>query len=356
MKAVTLNFSRGAFGTRKNYMLYLTNILKTYNGQKCLVVLPGNSGLTLALNWGDLGTPAHFKEAYKAYLELPASWHEDLLSLHIQAARQLSLYIVCGTDILTINTNKFIATHLISPQGRILGCQKQLYLSREERSLEISRGDSLQVFPTPLGNIGLVIGTDAFYPEVGRILALKGAEIVCHCGALPEETQTESPGEKKNIFNIQDEDTGNKEDLEKELAPKKDRIIYWRQMSGMWSQVQQNQFFCLESQLASSILGRNFQGSSYIMAPCEMTSDKSGFLARGGPNLSGLPRKDLTQGKQKNKKQNGDDLDTNKTTEGILYSEPQEALLDFKARKKVIKNYPLLKLLNPAAYGPLHLH
>lgn len=304
MKAVTLNFSRESFKTQKEYKLYLTNILKRYEDRgECLVVLPGNSGLMLALSWGELGTPVNFREAYKTYLELPVSWHKDLLSLHVQAARQLSLFLVCGTDILTMNGKNYLVSYLISPQGRILGCQKQLYLSQKERSLGISRGDDAEVFSTPLGKIGLVVGTDAFYPEVGRILALKEADIVCHCGALPIKQETDIPN-------------------------------YWRQMTGMWPQVQQNQFFCVESQLVSTIAGQHFKGSSFILAPCEMTGDKSGFLAWGGPGPPDEPPRE-------------------KLSREELTPEIVEANLDFKAREKVIKNYPLLKLLNPAAYRPL---
>ena len=327
MKAVSLNFSRGSFGTPKEYRIYLINLLKPYkNEENCLVVLPGYSGLLLALNSGTLGTTANFRETYQAYLELPASWHEDLLSLHIQTARQLSLFMVCGTDTLTMNAKKYIVSYLVSPQGKILGCQKQLFLSREERSLGISRGEDAEVFSTSLGKIGLMLGSDAYYPEVGRILALNGAEMVCHCGALPGE-QTEIPN-------------------------------YWRQMTGMWPQVQQNQFFCVESQLLTTIAGRNFQGSSCILAPCEMTGDKSGFLAWGGSSPGWLSREELSHEKLSPAVQTPEELESDgpgliKPARMIPTSEPLEAHLNFEAREKVIKNYPLLKLLNPAAYGPL---
>lgn len=282
MKVITLSLTDSSFTNREQYLDYIYKKLKPTENPAGLLVFPGSLGLLLAYRFGELGTPDLFVDAYRSYQRFSSHGHEEFLSLHQELAAGLSLFMVCGTALKHEKEACYIVSHLISPEGELLGSQKQLYLSREERSLGITRGEDLEVFSTPLGKIGLVVGTDAFYPEVGRILALKGAEIVCHSGALsPEEG-------------------------------------FWRQMSGMWPQVQQNQFFCVESQLVSNIAHRVFQGSSFILAPCEMTDDKSGFLARGG-----------------------------------LTPEPVKADLDFEARDKVIQGYPLLKLLNPAAYGQL---
>ena len=46
-------------------------------------------------------------------------------------------------------------------------------------------GDELNVFPTPVGNIGLTICFDSAFAEVGRVLALRGAEIIVNIAAVP---------------------------------------------------------------------------------------------------------------------------------------------------------------------------
>ncbi|HHZ00570.1 MAG TPA: carbon-nitrogen hydrolase family protein, partial [Tissierellia bacterium] len=147
----------------------------------------------------------------------------------------------------------------------------------------LARGTSTDVFDTPFGKLGIIVGTDAWYPETGRILALSGAGLICHPGALPEPKHT------------------------------------WLQFAGMWSQVQQNQFFCVESQLCTEIAGWRAGGETLIHAPCEMTAAGSGILARGGED-----------------------------------GRPVTAELDDNRRREVISRYPLLKLLQPEAYSPIY--
>ncbi len=163
-----------------------------------------------------------------------------------------------------------------------MGWQRQLFLSRAEREMGLVRGTDVKVFETGMGRVGIIVGTDAWYPEVGRVLALKGVDVVCHCGALA---------------------TG---------------VNKWRQLAGIWQQVQQNQFFCVESQLAACITDKEFAAESLVHAPCEMTDGYEGILARGG--LDGLP---------------------------------VTAELDQEKRRQVVDSYPLLKLLNFGAYGEL---
>ena len=83
----------------------------------------------------------------------------------------------------------------------------------------------------------------------------------------------------------------------------------------MWQQVQQNQFFCLESQLTAAFAGIEFAAESMVHAPCEMTQGYTGILARGGSD-----------------------------------GDPVEAELDFGQLREVVGGYPLLKLLNATAY------
>ena len=104
----------------------------------------------------------------------------------------------------------------------------------------LARSTSAEVFATPFGTLGIIVGTDAWYPETGRILALSGAGLICH-------------------------------------RSRAGRNHTWLQFAGMWSQVQQNQFFCVESQLCTEIAGYRAGGNTLIHAPCEMTAGSSGF-------------------------------------------------------------------------------
>ncbi|MBC7337964.1 MAG: hypothetical protein H5U01_17055, partial [Clostridia bacterium] len=93
----------------------------------------------------------------------------------------------------------------------------------------------------------------------------------------------------------------------------------WRQLAGIWQEVQQNQTFgvesCLHGRLALPEGDVEFEGRTAIFAPCEMTPGQTGIL-KEGPDEAGL----------------------------VL------ARLDFAAREEVIRQYPVLGLLNPGLY------
>ncbi len=284
MKAAALSLAGCRFSSPGEYLACLKKNLQAEKGKVQLVVLPAWLALLAAYRWGELGNPGTLAESLSAFLLLPGSWHEDFRQLHASLAADFSVYLVAGTDFLPGERGISHVACLFSPRGELAGYQEQLYLSRQERQWGLIRGDDARVFPTELGKVAMMVGTDAWYPEVGRILALKGAEIVCHCGAM------EAAGENR-----------------------------WRQLAGMWQQVQQNQFFCVESQLVGRIAGTEFSAESLVHAPCEMTENYTGILSRGG-----------TDGK------------------------PVAAVLANGLRKQVIAGYPLMELLNPAAYGELY--
>lgn len=65
---------------------------------------------------------------------------------------------------------------LFSPSG-FIGKQRKLHLSRDEGN-HYSGGDELTVFDTGFAKIGTVICYDNQFPEVARVLALRGAEVL----------------------------------------------------------------------------------------------------------------------------------------------------------------------------------
>ena len=68
---------------------------------------------------------------------------------------------------------------LIGPGG-LIGTYRKSHLPRGGVDRFVTPGDELSVFDTPLGRIGIQICYDLRFPEVTRILALKGAQIVAH--------------------------------------------------------------------------------------------------------------------------------------------------------------------------------
>lgn len=69
------------------------------------------------------------------------------------------------------------AAVLLSGDGEVLGSFSKVHLILSER-LYFRAGDEYPVFGTDFGKIGIMICYDSGFPELARILALQGAEIV----------------------------------------------------------------------------------------------------------------------------------------------------------------------------------
>ena len=128
--------------------------------------------------------------------------------------------------------------------GEVRLTQRQIYLARWERELGLSRGAKIKLKEIKDWKLALIISTDVFYPQVSRMVALRGADIVLSPVGIT--------GEKNQAL----------------------------QISAMWQEVQQNQFFAVESGFNGFLGEQSFWGESIIHAPLEMTEKENGFLTR----------------------------------------------------------------------------
>lgn len=94
-----------------------------------------------------------------------------------ELARKHHLYIVAGIlekdEALVYNT-----AVLINRQGELAGKYHKVCLPREEIEGGVTPGNSLPVFETDFGRIGMIICWDVTFPETARALARKGAEVI----------------------------------------------------------------------------------------------------------------------------------------------------------------------------------
>ena len=67
---------------------------------------------------------------------------------------------------------------LYNRQGKIHGIYEKVQLPDAETEQGAVPGNSLPVFETDFGKIGIQICWDSSFPEISRILALNGAEIL----------------------------------------------------------------------------------------------------------------------------------------------------------------------------------
>ncbi|MCY4082638.1 MAG: hypothetical protein OXF54_20515 [Caldilineaceae bacterium] len=137
-------------------------------------------------------------------------------------------------------------TVVYGPGGERLGYQAKRVLHPEDEDLA-QPGHEWNVIPSPVGRIGLMLGGDLLYPEVGRLLAYQGAELLIGQGAATE------------------------------------RVLYEKLRAGMLARMQDNQLFAA----ISFLVGHNefsrrqrdpFVGRSSVLAPQELTPRASGIL------------------------------------------------------------------------------
>ena len=209
-----------------------------------LVVLPAHTSLLLCEAWGLLEREPDFGGKFKLFTQKAAEWNKRYFQLHSELARTGELYLAAGTTVEKERGKLYHTAYCFGPDGGLCAQQRQTHLSREERSFGLSRGEELHLFELAGMKTGLIVGTDARHPEVGRILALKGAPLVIHTGAT--------------------------------AAGKESRA----QPAGIWAQVQQNQFWAAEAQLKGSIGGRSFGAQCAVIGPCEITAGRTGYLDR----------------------------------------------------------------------------
>ena len=93
----------------------------------------------------------------------------------IQLAEEHDVYIVGGYS-EEAGTRLYNSALLISPDGYV-GTHRKVHLWNEEK-LWYEPGDEVNVFETPIGRIGMQICYDQWFPELTRIQAVKGADII----------------------------------------------------------------------------------------------------------------------------------------------------------------------------------
>jgi len=204
-----------------------------------LIVLPAYTGL---LPLPDEPTGESLRRAAP---KLRATY----LATFSRLAAEFRLHIAAGTLLLPDQQGRLYHTaHLFGPGGELVGRQHQTHLGPQERAWGLACGEELAVFPTPVGRLGFVLGEDVRYPEVSRILALQGANVLVHPAATAAESQA----------------------VDSQAA--------W--LARLWREVQGNQVFGLEAALVGELWGTAWRGRSTIHAPLETTVGNNGILAQ----------------------------------------------------------------------------
>lgn len=105
-----------------------------------------------------------------------------------QAAADLGIHLVAGSYERGPERGVlYNAGALLGPSGDVLGVYRKTHPfsgERADRGGWVTPGEDICVVPTPFGQVGMIICFDGDYPELSRITAIKGAEIICRPSAL----------------------------------------------------------------------------------------------------------------------------------------------------------------------------
>jgi len=213
---------------------------KAVKEQVDIIVFPGFTGCFFQqLSCPDRGIVSLIKEADSGE--------------YIEQVKELSRdykIAICPGSYWQKEKNNIYHESCLIINGEVQLKQRQIYLARWERELGFSRGAKIELKEIKDWKLALIISTDVFYPQVSRMAALRGADIIL--------SPVGFTGEKNRGL----------------------------QVSGLWQEAQQNQFFAVEGGFNGFLGEQDFWGESVIYAPLEMTEKEDGYLARSSGQQS----------------------------------------------------------------------
>ncbi len=138
--------------------------------------------------------PETVTTGYETGLDAEGLWDlvdeaPGLITQGIQkAADELGVYVVWPSYRRgSARGEVYNSSILIGPGGEILGIYDKTHPAPWERRDHggwVLVGDHAEVFDTELGTLGMIICYDGDFPELSRLLAVKGAEIIIRVSAL----------------------------------------------------------------------------------------------------------------------------------------------------------------------------
>jgi predicted amidohydrolase len=179
--------------------------------------------------------------------------HGELFDAYIgffsEMAAEYDMYIVGGSVYLYDEDLDDVRNvcYLFDPRGGIVGYQEKLILTQQDEGL-CSPGDRVTVLSTELGRLGVIIGSDALFPEPARALAVKGAHLLVAPAACP--------------------------------GP----VLHRKVRDAFHARVLENQLFGAISFLVgpNNLRAGQYAGRSAVVAPVELAARRSGVLQEVG--------------------------------------------------------------------------
>ena len=125
--------------------------------------------------------------------------------------------VLCSIALEEQEDTKRYKTNYLFRSGQIVGIYRKTHLEFSEKDKFIPGKDDFRVFKTPYGTIGMMLDYEGYFPEIARILALKGADIIIWSSQFSHDEHlkiSQTRGAENKIFiicsnSIQPECNGN---------------------------------------------------------------------------------------------------------------------------------------------------
>ncbi|RLM22269.1 amidohydrolase [Brenneria alni] len=118
--------------------------------------------------------------------------HHPSIAFLMDLSAHLRLYLLAGMAEEASDGRRYNSAVLIGPDG-LPGVYRKIHLTEEDKCWATA-GHEWKTFDIPCGRIGLLIGHDINFPEAGRILAMRGCDIIACPAALDLPGPTDHPG------------------------------------------------------------------------------------------------------------------------------------------------------------------
>jgi predicted amidohydrolase len=106
-------------------------------------------------------------------------------------SQQLGISIIAGFAEAQEN-ERFSSVMIARPDVPAIA-YRQVHLTQDEHAWA-TPGDEFCVFDLPLGRVGVMVGHDAAFPETGRLLALRGCDLICCPSSISDGFHLGHPG------------------------------------------------------------------------------------------------------------------------------------------------------------------
>jgi predicted amidohydrolase len=104
--------------------------------------------------------------------ETASIWHNRLVDL----ARRYRTHLVVGYA--ERSGARTFSTALLAGPASVIACYRKTHIVGAEAAWLSPGADNPPVVDLPLGRIGLLIGSDLCFPELGRVLAIEGCDLI----------------------------------------------------------------------------------------------------------------------------------------------------------------------------------